>query len=222
MTWENGPIRQIPGTHATQGSPPTPADEPEWMRLSTLVGARAGAGVFRDIRAWHGGTPNLSRDVRAMPNIEYVASWTPELANFTFAQSMPHDLWTELSPHAQRSVSLHQMRVRCVAARRRRDASVGERPQARVRTDGLGSLCKAQIAAIGWVGVAVVLGVRAALFGCQDTQESHPWRSCSAVPASHGPDNRTAPLEQRQIVSRPDTPTLLRARPRCTPSNRRA
>jgi len=102
MTWENGPIRQIPGTHAAQGSPPPPADEPEWMRLSTLVGAPAGAGVFRDIRAWHGGTPNLGRDVRAMPNIEYVASWTPELANFAFAQSMPHDLWIQLSPHAQR------------------------------------------------------------------------------------------------------------------------
>ena len=102
MTWENGPIRQIPGTHAAQGSPPPPADEPEWMRLSTLVGAPAGAGVFRDIRAWHGGTPNLGRDVRAMPNIEYVASWTRELANFAFAQSMPHDLWIQLSPHAQR------------------------------------------------------------------------------------------------------------------------
>jgi hypothetical protein len=102
QTHENGPIRQIPGTHAMQGSPPLPADEPEWMRLSTLVGARAGAGVFRDIRAWHGGTPNLSRDVRAMPNIEYVAAWTTELANFTFAQSMPHDLWAALSPHAQR------------------------------------------------------------------------------------------------------------------------
>ena len=29
------------------------------MRLSTLVGAKAGAGVFRDNRAWHGATPNL-------------------------------------------------------------------------------------------------------------------------------------------------------------------
>ena len=76
-----------------------PADEPEWMRLSTLVGAPAGAGVFRDIRAWHGGTPNLSRDVRPMPNIEYVAPWFDP---FTFTQSMPHEMWTELSPHAQR------------------------------------------------------------------------------------------------------------------------
>ena len=99
MTWENGPIRQIPGTHAVQSSPPLPADEPEWMRLSTLVGAPAGAGVFRDIRAWHGGTPNLGRDVRVMPNIEYVAPW---LGGFGFTQCMPHELWAELSAHAQR------------------------------------------------------------------------------------------------------------------------
>ncbi len=99
MTFENGPIRQIPGTHAAQSSPPLPADEPEWMRLSTLVGAPAGAGVFRDIRAWHGGTPNLTRDVRAMPNIEYVAPW---LEPFAFTQCMPHEIWTQLSPHAQR------------------------------------------------------------------------------------------------------------------------
>jgi hypothetical protein len=99
LTWENGPIRQVPGTQAMQGSPPWPADEPEWMRLSTLVGAPAGAGVFRDTRAWHGGTPNLSRQIRAMPNIEYVAPWMDKLP---FAQSMPHRVWTKLSPHAQR------------------------------------------------------------------------------------------------------------------------
>jgi len=64
-----------------------------------LVGAPAGAGVFRDTRAWHGGTPNLSREVRAMPNIEYVAPW---FHTFNYTQSMPHDVWSALSPHAQR------------------------------------------------------------------------------------------------------------------------
>jgi len=100
MTWENGPIRQIPGTHTAQGSPPAPADEPEWMRLSTLVGAPAGAGVFRDIRAWHGGTPNLSREVRAMPNIEYTAPWLPRQQ---FMQSMPHEVFKTLTEQAQRA-----------------------------------------------------------------------------------------------------------------------
>ena len=100
LTWENGPIRQIPGTQASAFAPPTPQDEPEWMRLSTLVGAPAGAGVFRDNRAWHGATPNLSREVRAMPNVEYGALSVPE-ERFRH-KTMPHEIWETLSPHAQR------------------------------------------------------------------------------------------------------------------------
>jgi hypothetical protein len=99
LTWENGPIRQIPGTQGRPGRPPSPADEPDWMRLSTLVGAPAGAGVFRDNRAWHGATPNLSREIRAMPNVEYGAPWLDEK---WFAPSMPHEVWASLSAHAQR------------------------------------------------------------------------------------------------------------------------
>jgi hypothetical protein len=99
LTWENGPIRQIPGTHASAFQPPAPDDEPEWMRLSTLVGAPAGAGVFRDNRAWHGATPNLSRQVRAMPNVEYMPSWVE--GQREFKKSMPHEVWETLSPHAQ-------------------------------------------------------------------------------------------------------------------------
>ena len=53
------PIRQIPGTHTNVQLPPLTGEEPEWMRLSTVVGAPAGSGVFRDHRAWHGATPNL-------------------------------------------------------------------------------------------------------------------------------------------------------------------
>ncbi len=98
LHWENGPIRQIPGTAALVTSPPTPQDEPEWMRLSTLVGAPAGAGVIRDNRAWHGATPNLSREIRAMPNVEYHGPWLDERA---YWKSMPHDIWKDLSPHAQ-------------------------------------------------------------------------------------------------------------------------
>lgn len=98
LTWENGPIRQIPGTQANVTKPPTLEEEPEWMRLSTLVGAKAGDGVFRDNRAWHGATPNLSREIRAMPNVEYHGSWVPEER---FWKSMPHEIWETLSPHAQ-------------------------------------------------------------------------------------------------------------------------
>jgi hypothetical protein len=97
LTWENGPIRQIPGTHASVQRPPSTKWEPDWMKTSTLVGAKAGDGVFRDNRAWHGATPNLSREIRALPNVEYGAPW------FTgrFGKTMPHEMWDTLSPYAQ-------------------------------------------------------------------------------------------------------------------------
>ncbi len=99
LTWENGPIRQIAGTQTRAQKAPTLAEEPEWMRLSTLVGAPAGAGVFRDNRAWHGATPNLSREIRAMPNVEYGAPW---LDMTPYRGTLPHEIWETLSPRAQR------------------------------------------------------------------------------------------------------------------------
>ena len=98
LTWENGPIRQIPGTHATVASPPKPEDEPDWMRFAALVGAPAGSGVFRDHRAWHSGTPNLSKEIRCLPNLEFVPPWHDERH---FMKSMPHDIWETLTPHGQ-------------------------------------------------------------------------------------------------------------------------
>ena len=98
LTWENGPIRQIPGTQTQPGNPPTQTDEPEWMRLSTLVGAPAGAGIIRDLRAWHGATPNVGKEIRAMPNVEYGSSW---LEARYFTRCMPHAVWETLSDHAK-------------------------------------------------------------------------------------------------------------------------
>ena len=98
LTWENGPIRQIPGTHMSARHPPPPQEEPEWMRMSTLVGGPAGAGVFRDNRAWHGATPNLSHEIRSMPNVEYGAPW---IAGPRVPKTMPHRVWETLSDHAR-------------------------------------------------------------------------------------------------------------------------
>lgn len=99
LTFENGPIRQIPGTQRSRSPIPNLTQEPEWMKLSTVCPAPAGTAVFRDIRAWHGGTPNLSRDVRAMPNVEYFAPW---FRSEGIMRSMPYEQWEKLSPHAQR------------------------------------------------------------------------------------------------------------------------
>ncbi len=99
LTTENGPIRQIPGTHRSRAPIPRLADEPEWMRLSTVCPLPAGSAIIRDARCWHGGTPNLSRDVRAMPNVEYFAPWFRSAA---LIRSMSFERWQSLSPHAQR------------------------------------------------------------------------------------------------------------------------
>ena len=68
------------------------------MKLSTVCPLPAGSAIFRDVRAWHGGTPNLSHEVRAMPNIEYLAPW---FRNDVMQTSMPYDEWVTLSPHAR-------------------------------------------------------------------------------------------------------------------------
>ena len=78
VTRLNGPTRQIPGTQNSRVTIPSLADEPEWMRLSTVCPAPAGAVMIRDVRAWHGGTPNISNKVRAIPNLEFYAPWFRE------------------------------------------------------------------------------------------------------------------------------------------------
>ncbi len=78
VTKLNGPTRQIPGTQNSHAPIPSLDEEPEWMRLSTVCPAPAGAIMIRDVRAWHGGTPNLSEAMRAIPNLEFYAPWFHE------------------------------------------------------------------------------------------------------------------------------------------------
>ncbi len=78
VTALNGPTRQIPGTQNSREPIPSLDQEPEWMRISTVCPAPAGSIMLRDVRAWHGGTPNLSNAVRSIPNIEFYAPWFRE------------------------------------------------------------------------------------------------------------------------------------------------
>lgn len=105
MTPLNGPTRQIPGSQHSRAPIPTLEEEPEWMRLSTVCPAPAGSVQIRDVRAWHGGTPNLSDHLRAIPNIELYAPWfrEPMIPGISFADHK------KLSPHAQK------MTAGCVA-----------------------------------------------------------------------------------------------------------
>ncbi len=94
----NGPTRQIPGSQHSREPFPTLDEEPEWMRLSTVCPAPAGSAQIRDVRAWHGGTPNLTNDVRAIPNVEFYAPWfrEPTLPSISFEDH------AKLSPHGRK------------------------------------------------------------------------------------------------------------------------
>lgn len=105
VTQLNGPTRQIPGTQHSRTRIPTLAEEPEWMRLSTVCPAPAGAVMIRDVRAWHGGTPNVSDAIRSIPNLEFYAPWfrEPIVPGIAYAD------WKRLSERAQ------QLTRHCVA-----------------------------------------------------------------------------------------------------------
>ncbi|MFN8024670.1 MAG: phytanoyl-CoA dioxygenase family protein [Acidimicrobiales bacterium] len=94
----NGPTRQIPGTQHARSRPPTLDEEPEWMRRSTVCPVPAGSVQIRDVRAWHGGTPNLSDRVRAIPNVEYYAPWFRE----PMIPGISYQDWLSLSEHGRR------------------------------------------------------------------------------------------------------------------------
>lgn len=100
VTALNGPTRQIPGTQNSRAPIPDLDAEPEWMRLSTVCPVPAGGALIRDVRAWHGGTPNLSDATRSIPNLEFYAPWFRE----PMVPGITYQDYKKLSEHAQRLV----------------------------------------------------------------------------------------------------------------------
>merc|ERR1712046_182393 len=73
--------------------------EPEWMKLSTLRPLPAGSVIVRDVRAWHGGTPNVSDEIRCIPNVEFYAPWFRDVADTQ--PCTPREIFDELSDHGK-------------------------------------------------------------------------------------------------------------------------
>ena len=98
VTRLNGATRQIPGTQKSRALIPGLKHEPEWMKLSTVCPVPAGAIMIRDVRAWHGGTPNVSDKTRSIPNLEFYAPWfrEPVVPGITYKD------YKKLSANAQR------------------------------------------------------------------------------------------------------------------------
>ena len=61
----------------------------------------AGAAILRDNRLWHGGTPNLSDRMRALPNMEYFPPGALPSLGWLDRHTMPWQIWKDLSPLAQ-------------------------------------------------------------------------------------------------------------------------
>lgn len=104
----NGPLRQIltdsrgQPTQTSKERVPTLQDETEASKLSTLLPCAAGAAVVRDLRAWHGGTPNVSQELRAIPNVEFYAEWHNPSTDAKYIKSMPQDVFDALSNEGKR------------------------------------------------------------------------------------------------------------------------
>jgi len=96
FTPENGATRFVPGTQRSRAPIPSLEEEPAWMKESLLC-APAGTAIVRDVRCWHGGTPNRSEDVRAMTSVGYFAPWYRARE----ASVIPRALYETLSPRAQ-------------------------------------------------------------------------------------------------------------------------
>lgn len=97
FTAVKGPTRQIPGTQNSHQPIPSLEEEPDWMRFSTVYPAPAGSVLLRDPRAWHGGTPNLTDEIRCIPNAEFYAPWFYEPTPV----SMPREIYESLSDHGR-------------------------------------------------------------------------------------------------------------------------
>lgn len=117
FTPRNGPTRQVPGTQSSLEPIPTLDEEPAWMKQA-FVCAKAGSALIRDVRAWHGGSPNLlpvppeesaigcecmgkeAGYARPMLNVEFTAPWF-RLGARDYGM-LPREWWEAMSPESQR------------------------------------------------------------------------------------------------------------------------
>ena len=114
VTTFSGATRQIAGTQRSHQPVPPEADEPMWMKCAITAPAPPGCALFRDVRAWHGGTPNLTLDdVRAIPSATYCAPWfAPEMATGYRPRSLPRSVYETLSPRGREIARLLACEVR--------------------------------------------------------------------------------------------------------------
>ena len=90
---ENGATRFIRGTHRSRHPIPDLDTEPDWMKNAYACAPQKSA-IIRDVRCWHGGTPNTSDQTRIMTGVGYYAPW---FRNPQIAGEMPRAIYDTLS-----------------------------------------------------------------------------------------------------------------------------
>jgi ectoine hydroxylase-related dioxygenase (phytanoyl-CoA dioxygenase family) len=79
FTKDNGATRFVPGSHERPGFVPTPAEEAAEAICAEMP---AGSVLLFHASLWHGGGPNMTRDVeRYGLSIQYVAGWCRQQQN---------------------------------------------------------------------------------------------------------------------------------------------
>ena len=104
----NGATRFVRGTATSHEPIPTLAQEARETMLATASPVPAGWALIRDVRCWHGGTPNVGEHVRAIPASAFWAPWYAPSAGSPHGQLsnqgkgwLPREVWEKMSPHAQ-------------------------------------------------------------------------------------------------------------------------
>lgn len=102
LTNLNGPTRIVPGTQLQGGL--DGSHEPGEWRCSRLCPVPAGSAIVRDVRALHGGTPNLTPKHRYLPSVEYCSAdlrATNRKDKFPPSRCLPRKLYDNLAPEVQ-------------------------------------------------------------------------------------------------------------------------
>mmetsp|Transcript_38392 Transcript_38392/g.105749 ORF Transcript_38392/g.105749 Transcript_38392/m.105749 type:complete len:424 (-) Transcript_38392:75-1346(-) len=121
LTSTNGAMRIVPGrpsihsTYWQKEVDPVPrlGLEPDLWKRSQLHPLPMGCGILRDVRVWHGGTPNLSDEDRYLPALRFYSTWALDLWAERLYEGKGVDVGDvlgKLSMKTQKVVSSHIVR----------------------------------------------------------------------------------------------------------------
>lgn len=123
LTHENGALRLLPGHPSIEktynqfaefGFPPPKFNrESDIFKRARLFPLPAGCGILRDLRIWHGGTPNTSQEDRYTAVLRFYSSWGCELWKDNHYEGRgvdPDDIQRKLSQDTQKIVCPHIVR----------------------------------------------------------------------------------------------------------------